>query len=295
MADIVFVGVTTGSSLIHQAIPLWQPLLTQRFGLRGVDIELNAVDDTYRTLLQDLRRDPSVLGAVVTAHKVAMFRAAGPEFSHLDPVALACHEVNAIRRSGESLWGWARDPVSVGRVVDRIWPHSEGEVLCLGSGGTAVALAHHLLSTRPLVRLVCCDPHPVAVEQVVRLAPDSVVGHVGEGPWDDLLERARPGSLVVNATGLGKDRPGSPISNEASFPHGSVVWELNYRGDLPFLHQGRIHEQEASLTVHDGWPLFCHGWAAALSVILDTPDDEELGDRFAQAAQSIRPLSDPVP
>ena len=289
MADIVFVGVTTASSLIHRALPVWQPLLPVPCGLRGVDIDLDADDDTYRRLLHDLRDDTHAHGAVVTAHKVRLFQSARAEFSYLDPLALACHEVNAVRRGPGGLMGWARDPVSVGRVVDRIWPADGGDVVCLGAGGTAVALAHHLLSTRRGVRFVCADPNPAAVEQVVRLAPDAVVGHVGHGPWDDLVGSARPGSLVVNATGMGKDRPGVPVSGDARFPRASVVWELNYRGDLQLLQLAHLQAEESELWVHDGWRLFCHGWAAALTVVLDLPDDEDLGERFAEAAHSLRP------
>lgn len=289
MAVVVFVGVSTGESLVHDAMALWQPLLPVEVDVRGVDIDLAADDETYRTLLRGLRDDPSVLGAVVTAHKVRLFQAGRAEFASLDPVAVACREVNAIRRGSDGLMGWARDPVSVGRVVDRIWPDSQGEVVCLGSGGTAVALAHHLLSTRADVRVVCADPSPAAVEQLVRMAPHRVTGHVGRGPWDQLVEGAPPRSLVVNATGMGKDRPGSPVTREARMPPSSVVWELNYRGDLPFLHQGREQAEQSRLNVHDGWQLFCHGWAAALSVVLGMPDDEGLGDHFADAARALRP------
>jgi shikimate 5-dehydrogenase len=174
-------------------------------------------------------------------------------------------------------------------VVDRLWPGGEGEVLCLGAGGTGVALARHLVSTRPHVRVVCADPDPAAVEQVVRLAPGAVTGHVGHGPWDHLVDEAPSGSLVVNATGMGKDRPGSPVTDDVRFPPGSVVWELNYRGDLRFLHQARKQAEQSHLRVDDGWQLFCHGWAAALSAVLGLPDDPELGDQFCDAAQPLRP------
>jgi shikimate dehydrogenase len=226
---------------------------------------------------------------VVTSHKVRLYAAGRAEFAWLDARAIDCREVNAIRRTSEGLLGWARDPVSVGRVVDRIWPRSEGTVVCLGSGGTAVALAHHLLATRDDVRIACADPRASAVQQLVRLAPDRVVGHVGAGPWDSLVRDAEEGTLVVNATGMGKDRPGCPVTDAVEFPEGSVVWELNYRGDLQLLRLARLQARRSSLGVHDGWELFCHGWAAALTVVLDLPDDARLGDRFAEAARSVRP------
>ena len=241
MATVVFVGVTTGSSLVHQAM--------HRCGSRSwgwpatsaaLDISLEADDDTYIRFLDDLLSDDSAAGAVITTHKVRVFRAGRSLFAELDPLALACEEVNAIRRTPAGLCGWARDPVSVGRVVDRIWPESEGEVICLGAGGTARALAHHLFTTRR-TRAVSSAPirsAPLSSSSLRRRdarSPDTSA----IGPWDDLIESAPPGSLIVNATGMGKDRPGSPITGRTRFPPRAVVWELNYRGKLEFLDQAR--------------------------------------------------------
>jgi shikimate 5-dehydrogenase len=86
---------------------------------------------------------------------------------------------------------------------------------------------------------------------------------------------------------MGKDRPGSPITAAAKLPRHSVIWELNYRGELGFLRQARRQAESSPIEVHDGWDLFCHGWAAALSVILGLEDD--LGDRFVEAAADVRP------
>ena len=257
--------------------------------VRGVDIALEADDYTYTRFLRDLLADDGAAGAVITSHKVGVFRAGRALFAGLDPLAVACGEVNAIRRTGEGLLGWARDPISVGRVVDRIWPESEGEVVCLGAGGTARALAQHLFSTRPPVRFVCADRVGGSLERLAEIAGSPVAGHLGDGPFDELIESAPAGSLIVNATGMGKDRPGSPITDEARFPPRVVVWELNYRGDLKFLDQARTKATASGLRVHDGWQLFCHGWAAALSTVLDMADDDKLGDRFSDAAQALRP------
>lgn len=62
---------------------------------------------------------------------------------------------------------------------------------------------------------------------------------VADGPADALLKDMPEASGMVNATGLGKDQPGSPLSPDARFPRRAVVWELNYRGSLEFLHTGR--------------------------------------------------------
>ena len=258
MADVLFVGVTTGGSLVHRAMPLWQPLLPSPVRVRGVDVHPQATPARYVKLLDDICDDPDAAGAVVSAHKIRLFDAARERFDELDPIALACGEVNAVRRDGSSLRGYARDPVSVGRVADEIWPERTGDVVCLGAGGTALALAFHLASTGTPGQLVCADRDPAALERLTRRIAVPVATHLGEGPWDDLVAAAPPGSLIVDATGMGKDRPGSPTSDRVRFPDHAVVWELNYRGDLRFLRLARAQAADRRLHVHDGWTLFCY-------------------------------------
>jgi shikimate dehydrogenase len=291
VTEVWFVGVKTAGSLIHRAISLWRELLPRPCEVRGVDIEPDSPGARYVELLEELRGAPGrVAGAVVSVHKVGLFEAGHRLFAELDPIARACEEMNAVRRAGSDLHGYARDPISVGRVVDRIWPRREGEVVCIGAGGTARALIYYLLAIRAQpVRIVCADRSEVALGEAARLSPRPIVARTGDGPWDELIAAAPPGSLIVNATGLGKDRPGSPISERARFPEGAVVWELNYRGELHFLDRARAQAAEAGLEVHDGWRLFCHGWAAALGAVLELDDDPELGERFAAAAAAIRP------
>jgi len=285
MRTVWFVGVSTAGSLVHRAMPRWRPLLDGDVTVRGRDLPLDAPAGAFRSLLDDLRRDGETRGAVVTSHKVALYRAASDLFAGLDDLAVACGEVNAVRRTPGGLLGFARDPVSVGRVVDRIWPAGTGdEVVCLGAGGTAVALGRHLLARPRPLRLVFADRRPEAVAHLRATLGEHITTQVGPGPWDELVAGARPGGLVVNATGLGKDRPGTPLSPLARFSVGAVMWELNYRGDLPLLAQARAQH----VAVHDGWSLFCQGWAAALAAVLDL-EDAGLGDRFEQAARPLRP------
>jgi shikimate 5-dehydrogenase len=90
-----------------------------------------------------------------------------------------------------------------------------------------------------------------------------------------LLEALPPGSLVVNATGMGKDRPGSPLPADARWPEAVVAWELNYRGELDFLHQARA----AGAQAEDGWLYFLYGWTAVMAEVLGF---ELTPERFAQ-------------
>ena len=82
---------------------------------------------------------------------------------------------------------------------------------------------------------------------------------------DALTRTLPPGSLVVNATGLGKDAPGSPITDAAPFPDHGYAWDFNYRGDLVFLDQARRQEAARRLHVEDGWRYFIHGWLAVIA------------------------------
>jgi len=67
------------------------------------------------------------------------------------------------------------------------------------------------------------------------------------------------GSVVINATGMGKDTPGSPITNAGVFPRQGIAWEINHRGGLDFWHQAKAQEADQNLIVEDGWLFFLYG------------------------------------
>ncbi|MEW2330604.1 hypothetical protein AB0880_22655 [Micromonospora chersina] len=297
MASTVwFVGVSTGKSLIHEAFPIWMGDLGLDVRLVGRDVPLAAPAEVYRAMMTELARSDDLLGAVITTHKVALLREAGDLVDWLDPLAAECGEVNALRREAGRLAGFARDPISIGRVVDEIWPDGE-HVVCLGAGGSAIALGRHLLARPvPPARLVFTDRSGAAgrhLQAVLGRWAESrrvrLEVHIDAGPWDHLVASGPPGTLVVNATGLGKDRPGNPLSPVAEFSPAALVWDLNYRGDLAMLWQALTHD---GLVVHDGWQLFCHGWAAALGPILDLPNEMNTAGRFAMLTAPLRARSD---
>ena len=84
---------------------------------------------------------------------------------------------------------------------------------------------------------------------------------------DPLPDRLAPGSLVANATGLGKDRPGSRSRTAPPLPFDGVAWEFNYRGALTFLAQTRAQAEAKRLTVGDGWLYFLYGWSAVIAAV----------------------------
>ena len=82
-----------------------------------------------------------------------------------------------------------------------------------------------------------------------------------------VVNRLSPGSLVINATGLGKDAPGAPIDDSALFPENGLAWDLNYRGDLLFLDKARSQQARRGLHVEDGWTYFLHGWTQVVAEV----------------------------
>ena len=87
----------------------------------------------------------------------------------------------------------------------------------------------------------------------------------------------KPSSLVINATGLGKDVPGSPITDAGLFPQQGIAWDLNYRGDLVFLDQARRQQLKRNLQVGE--------WLDVFSLWLDAGDRR--GVRHRHSAERI--------
>ena len=96
------------------------------------------------------------------------------------------------------------------------------------------------------------------------------------------------GSLVVNGTGMGKDSPGSPITDDAVFPEEALVWELNYRGETDFLHQAERQRTNRRLVIEDGWRYFIHGWTCVMEEVLDVQITPGLVDELSEIALELR-------
>jgi shikimate 5-dehydrogenase len=95
--------------------------------------------------------------------------------------------------------------------------------------------------------------------------------------------------VVINATGMGKDRPGSPVTDAGLFPRDGIAWELNYRGALDFEHQALAQRDSRNVTVEDGWRYFLHGWTEAIAQALSIDLDAATFQRLARIAEPMRP------
>jgi shikimate 5-dehydrogenase len=251
--------------------------------IKGVDFPLRAPAESYRTAVTFLKNDPESLGALVTTHKIDLYRACRDLFDVVDPHALLMGETSCLsKRDGEFVCH-AKDPISSGLALDGLLPerHFErtaAEVFSIGAGGSTIALTWHLMqkargADRPS-RIVVSDRNPARLEEIRRVhaelhsgVPTNYVLAADVTDNDAVLTSLLPGSLVINATGLGKDAPGSPLSEAARFPERAIAWDLNYRGDLLFLDQARAQAAGRSLQVEDGWTYFLHGWTQVIGEV----------------------------
>jgi shikimate dehydrogenase len=301
---LLFIGVDTGGSSIMKLFPRWAELLRLDAGIEGRDIPLGGEPAAYREAVRLAADDPRIAGALVTSHKVGVYRHAGALFDELDRYARLCREVSCISRRGTRLRGHAKDPITAGLTMDEFlrpdhWQDRDAQVLCLGAGGAGTAITVRLLTTTPLpARIVVADKDPARLATLAAICEELGAAGVeltrvaGAEDADALLAGLPAGSLVVNATGMGKDVPGSPLSDRARFPAGALVWDLNYRGDLHFLRQARHQADERGLTLHDGWRYFLHGWSEHIAEVYDLDLTPALFTRLADAAE---PLRQPTP
>ena len=298
-----FVGVTTGSSSIRKVFPEWADALRlPTRTLQGHDVALHSPPGTYRELVAAIRNDPRHWGALVTTHKMAVYDAARDLFDDLDDLALTFGEISSVSKRGERLRGAAKDPVTAGLALQEFLPaehfaRSGGAALVLGSGGAGSALTHQLglRADRPST-IICTALEDSALDHQRRLheragiSPDVMRYVVTAGPdeVDELVHALPPASLVVNATGMGKDVPGSPLTDAVRFPERAVVWEFNYRGTLEFLHQARAQQQAHDLVIEDGWRYFIHGWTQVIADVFDVEMSPETVTRLSEIATRLR-------
>jgi shikimate 5-dehydrogenase len=281
-----FIGVTTGKSMIMRVFPKWALHLgLGECRISGIDLPQHAEPDRYREVVSFIKGDPLSLGALVTTHKIDLLRSCRDLFDELDDFAALMGEASSISKRDGRLLAGAKDPITSGLALDDFlppgsWHGRPAHAFVIGAGGSSIALVSHIAgsehrSDRP-ARLVVSNRSPGRLAEMsdinARQGFDLPIEYALTPRAEDndaIMRTLPPGSLVVNATGLGKDAPGSPITDAAPFPGHGYAWDFNYRGDLVFLEQARRQAASKTLHIEDGWRYFVHGW---LSVIADVFD-----------------------
>jgi shikimate 5-dehydrogenase len=304
---LYFIGVTTGSSAIMTIFPAWAKALgLGNVAIKGIDFPLNAESRAYREAVAFIKSDPLSRGALITTHKVNLFAACRDLFDRIEPLAALMREASCLSKRDGELVADAKDPISSGLAIDSFlrpgyFAQTGAEVFCMGAGGSGVAIAWHLTRrARGLdipARFLVSDRDPSRLDELARVhretasscplvsfhAPDSVAN-------DAIVRELKPGSVVINATGLGKDAPGSPLTEAVRFPDNGIVWELNYRGDFVFLEQARVQAAGRGLKLVDGWDYFLHGWTRVVAEVFGVaiPTSGPEFDRLSDIALAVR-------
>ncbi|MBM3565187.1 MAG: shikimate dehydrogenase [Alphaproteobacteria bacterium] len=285
---LYFIGVTTNQSSIMKVFPAWAEYLgLGDAAIVGIDFPPHAEPARYREAVTFIKNDPLSLGALVTTHKIDLFKACRDLFDETDIHAAQMEETSCLSKRKGRFLCHAKDPVSSGLAVDGFLPpgyfaRTGAEVFSMGAGGSTIALTWHLMKSGRGAdvpsRIVVSNRSRPRLDDIARIhariGGDVAVEYVlATDPEDNdaIVNRLRPGSLVINATGLGKDAPGSPITDRAAFPEHGIAWDLNYRGDLVFLDQARHQQRQRSLRIENGWSYFLHGWIQAIAEVFDIP------------------------
>ena len=298
-----FIGVTTGSSSIMKVFPKWaRELGLKDTVIKGIDFAPHSPAEDYRRAVEFLKNDPLSMGALVTTHKIDLYNAYRDQFDYLDPYALKLGEISSISKLDGKLRGHAKDPISSGLALEHFvpenyWKDFGGDVMLMGAGGSSLAMSLYLTQEKfgenvPGRIILANRSQPrldSAKELLGDLNPRTAIEYIlNPTPADNdrTLASLKPHSLIVNATGLGKDGPGSPLTDACSLPEDSLVWEINYRGDLLFKRQAEAQKEARRLHVEDGWIYFIHGWTQVISEVFHIDIKGELLERLSEVAKS---------
>ena len=324
-----FIGVTTAKSSIMRVFPEWATFLELGdCRIRGIDLAQHDEPGRYREVVEHIKCDPLSLGALVTTHKIDLLAACKDQFDDLDEFAERMGEISSISKRAGRLVGHAKDPITSGLALeaflpDRYWQTTGAEVFVMGAGGSAIAVTWHLMkrehpgraslppataravavpgwldrgANRPAKIIVANRTRPRLHEIETlhkQFDPDfpTEYHHTPQPEKSDaIVGRLAPGSLVINATGLGKDWPGSPLTDAAVFPERGIAWDFNYRGDLVFLDQARAQQKARNLRIEDGWLYFIHGWTRVIAEVfgVDIPVEGPVFDELSAIAARVR-------
>lgn len=301
-----FIGVTTAQSSIMTVFPEWAKHLgLEGASISGMDFALHDKPERYREAVRFIRGDPGTAGALVTTHKLDLFEACRDMFDDIDELAELMSEVSCLSKRGGKLSCFAKDPPASECALEELLPdrhfaETGADAFCIGAGGSAIAITWNLMrkkrgADRP-ARIFVSNrslPRLEKIKAVHKRIESDVPVHYVHAPRpsdnDRVLDRLKPASLIVNATGLGKDAPGSPITARAALPVSGIGWDLNYRGELEFLDQARRQADSRGVRAADGWGYFVHGWAQAICEVygVNLPVSGPRFNAFASVAARV--------
>lgn len=297
---VYFIGVTTGQSSIMQVFPRWAAELGLNAEIKGIDLPLHAPKEQYRAVVEHIKTDSFVLGAQITSHKIDLYNAASDMFDYIGPLAKTLNEVSVLSKKDGKFLAHALDPITSGLAIEAFVPKGffkdfGGDVMLMGAGGSSLAMCTYFANKDqtddiPKKIIICNRSTPRLESAKLHLKPyfDRINVEFVHCPEpkdnDKVLSELMSHSLVVNATGLGKDQEGSPITKFANFPKNSLIWEINYRGNLLFMEYALEQKNSKELKVVNGWQYFIHGWSQFIAYCFHMDIKPHL-DRLSEIAK----------
>jgi shikimate 5-dehydrogenase len=302
-----YIGTSTTKSSIMRVFPKWAEFLgIDITSFIGIDCKIHDDPKIYRRIVDFMKKDNYSLGALVTSHKIDLFDAAYDLFDGIDPYSNLLGELSCISKKEGKLWAHAKDPITSGLSYESFipknhWANSKGEIFIIGAGGASLALTTYLLQTLkkqnyPAKIYISNRSKPrlekmKKVHNIINSGVEVEYLHQSNPTDNDIImNQLKPGSLIINGTGLGKDIAGSPITDYAEFPVDGFAWDYNYRGVLNFLQQARKQQKEKNLHVEDGWTYFLHGWTRVIAEVfhINIPTSGPKFNKIAQIAEEVR-------
>jgi shikimate dehydrogenase len=300
-----FIGVTTTKSSIMKLFPLWMEELG--FGSIAIypcDLKIHDDPENYRQAVAQIKYDDGCYGALVTTHKMDLYSAAKDMFVYFDPYAVLLDEISCISKNNGRLEGHAKDPLTSGASYDSFirkdyYKKTGAHVLIFGAGGSSIATILHLINKkdkadRPQKIIVInrSQPRLTHLEEILKKVKTDInietIYSSDTAFNDSVMEKLPDHSIVINATGMGKDTPGSPITDAGLFPKNGWAWEFNYRGELDFMHQAEKQAKSRGVKIEDGWIYFIHGWTQVIFQALHIEMTPKIFGRLEKIANSIR-------
>ncbi len=300
-----FIGVSTTKSSIMKLFPLWMKELGfPKLKIYPYDLKIHDKISNYRKAVAQIKYDENSYGALVTTHKMDLFSAAQDMFDYFDYYAELLHEVSCISKNAGRLEGHAKDPITSGAAYDyfireKYFENNYAQVLIFGAGGSSIATILHLVSKknkedRP-EKIIVINRSQDRLEHlkkiISQLKTDIFFDYICNEDSkinDKIMSGLPPESIVINATGMGKDTPGSPVTDKGIFPENGWAWEFNYRGELDFMHQAEAQIKTRNLKVQDGWIYFIHGWTQVIFQALHLEMNPEIFDKLKKIADLNR-------
>lgn len=301
-----YIGVSTQQSSIMRVYPEWAEYFGISKSFIGVDFKIHDQPEKYRRMVQFIKNDKNSLGALVTSHKIDLYQAATNLFDKVGKYTELLGEISCISKRNGTLWGHAKDPITSGLAFESFipknhWKKTNAEIFIIGAGGASLALTSYIMQELKPDNLPSklyianrSSPRLKKMEQIHKKINPTInveyLLHPNPRQNDPIVSQLKEGSLVINGTGLGKDAPGSPITNNAEFPKNGFAWDYNYRGNLIFLDQARNQKEEKSLHIEDGWTYFLYGWTRVIAEVfhIDIPIYGPEFEKISDIAAKVR-------